>query len=195
MSQEQPSATVAAVVGFRGEARCLRGLGVGIACSGGSAERARSEARRLVAEGAAALVSFGLAGGLAPGLRPGDLLLPHLVRSTGPASWPVDPVWRERVQARLAAGGIQPNAGAVVGSDRILATAAPLSASRTRPVTTLVSWARSVAGRAIARREMSRRTPELPAPASATPEPSPDVSTIAPRRSWWARWRRGSGTG
>ena len=124
MSQEQPSATVAAVVGFRGEARCLRGLGVGIACSGGSAERARSEARRLVAEGAAALVSFGLAGGLAPGLRPGDLLLPHLVRSTGPASWPVDPVWRERVQARLAAGGIQPNAGAVVGSDRILATAA-----------------------------------------------------------------------
>jgi adenosylhomocysteine nucleosidase len=123
VSQEEPSATVAAVAGFRGEARCLRGLGVAIACSGGSAERARSEAERLVAEGTAGLVSFGLAGGLAPELRAGDLLLPRLVRSPGPASWSVDPVWREWVQARLAAGGVQPQAGAVAGSDRILATA------------------------------------------------------------------------
>jgi hopanoid-associated phosphorylase len=114
---------VGAVVGFLGEARCLRGLGVEIACSGGSAERAKSEAERLAAEGAAALVSFGLAGGLAPELRSGDLLLPHLVRSTGPASWSVDPVWRERVQARLAAGGVRAQAGAIAGSDRILATA------------------------------------------------------------------------
>jgi adenosylhomocysteine nucleosidase len=124
VSQGRPSVTVGAVVGFRGEARCLRGLDVEIACSGGSSERARSEAERLVAEGAAALVSFGLAGGLAPGLRPGDLLLPHLVRSTGSASWSVDPVWREQVQARLAAGGVRAQAGAVAGSDRILATAA-----------------------------------------------------------------------
>ena len=123
MSQEEPSATVAALAGFRGEARCLRGLGVAIACSGGSAERARSEAQRLLGQGAAALVSFGLAGGLAPGLRTGDLLLPDTVRSEGFGSWPVDPVWRERVHARLAAGGLQPQGGAIAGSDRILATA------------------------------------------------------------------------
>jgi hopanoid-associated phosphorylase len=123
VSQGTPSATVAVVVGFRGEARCLCGLGVAIACSGGSAERARSEAQRLLVQGAAALVSFGLAGGLAPGLHTGDLLLPDTVRSEGFGSWPVDPVWRERVHARLAAGGVQPQAGAVAGSDRILATA------------------------------------------------------------------------
>jgi adenosylhomocysteine nucleosidase len=124
VSPEKPSARVAAVAGFPAETKCLRALGLGVACSGGSADRARLEAQRLVAEGAAALVSFGFAGGLAPGLRAGDLLLPEIVRGAGLLSWPVDPVWRERVHARLAAGGIEPAAGAVAGSDRILATAA-----------------------------------------------------------------------
>jgi hopanoid-associated phosphorylase len=123
VSPEGPSATVAAVVGFRAEARCLRGLDLSVACSGGSAERARSEAERL-AQGAAALVSFGLAGGLAPGLRPGDLLLPETVRDAGSGSWSVDPVWRERVQGRLARGGLEAKAGALAGSERIVATAA-----------------------------------------------------------------------
>lgn len=122
MSPQEASAPVAALVGFRAEARCLRGLDVSVAFSGGSAERARSEARRLVAEGAAALVSFGLAGGLAPGLRAGDLLLPETVGSAGPVSWSVDRVWHERVRARLAGGGIGPTPGALVGSDRIVAT-------------------------------------------------------------------------
>jgi adenosylhomocysteine nucleosidase len=124
VSPEKPSARVAAVAGFQAEAKCLRALDLGVACSGGSAERARLEAQRLVAEGAAALLSFGLAGGLAAELRAGDLLLPEIVRSAGSLAWPVDPVWRERVHARLAAGGIEPAVGAVAGSDRILATAA-----------------------------------------------------------------------
>jgi adenosylhomocysteine nucleosidase len=123
VSPEEASARVASVAGFRVEARCLRALDLGIAFSGGSAERARSEAERLVAEGAAALVSFGLAGALAPGLRAGALLLPETVRSAGSATWPVDPVWRERVHTRLTGGGFQPEAGALVGSDRIVATA------------------------------------------------------------------------
>jgi adenosylhomocysteine nucleosidase len=102
----------------------LRGHDVRIACSGGSAERARSEAARLVAEGAAALVSFGLAGGLAQELRSGDLLLPESVRGTGPYSWSVDPMWRGRVRARLAAGGLEPVGGTLLGSERIVATPA-----------------------------------------------------------------------
>jgi hopanoid-associated phosphorylase len=121
VSPQEASATVAAVAGFRAEARCLRGCDVTVAFSGGSAERARSEAKRLVAQGAAALVSFGIAGGLAPGLRAGDLLLPEIVSSAGSGSWPVDPIWRERVHARLAA--LEPKAGALVGSERVVATA------------------------------------------------------------------------
>jgi adenosylhomocysteine nucleosidase len=70
------------------------------------------------------LVSFGLAGGLAPGLRPGDLLLPEMVHGAGRTSWSVDPVWRERVQGHLARGGLEAKAGTVAGSERIVATAA-----------------------------------------------------------------------
>jgi hopanoid-associated phosphorylase len=108
---------------LRAEARCLRGLEVRIACSGGSAERARAEAARLVAEGAMALLSFGLAGGLAPELRRGDLLLPQTVISPDRRSTPTDAGWRERVHARLTAGGLEPRAGAVLGSESIVATA------------------------------------------------------------------------
>jgi adenosylhomocysteine nucleosidase len=117
------AAAVAVITGLRAEARCLRGLPVHVACSGGSAERARAEATRLVAEGAAALVSFGLAGGLAPELRPGDLLLPETVRIAGARVWPVNPIWRERVHACLVAAGLRPGAGVIVGSERIVATA------------------------------------------------------------------------
>ena len=124
MSGSAPAITVAVVAGFRAEARGLDRLEITVAFSGGSAERASAEAERLVGEGAAALVSFGLAGGLAPELRPGDLLLPEAVRDARGASWPVERAWRERVRARLENGGIAPEAGAIAGSDRILATAA-----------------------------------------------------------------------
>jgi adenosylhomocysteine nucleosidase len=76
-----------------------------------------------VAEGAAALVSFGLAGGLTPELRPGDLLLPENVRSAGTHSWSVDPSWRQRVYDRLIAGGLEPRGGVLMGSEHVVATA------------------------------------------------------------------------
>jgi adenosylhomocysteine nucleosidase len=40
-------------------------------------------ATRLIAEGATALVSFGLAGGLDPALRPGTVIIPSVVLSDG----------------------------------------------------------------------------------------------------------------
>jgi adenosylhomocysteine nucleosidase len=123
VSTASHSAPVAVVTGSWVEARCLQSQNVRIACSGGSAERARSEAARLVAEGAAALVSFGLAGGLAPTLRPGDLLLPETVRSAGNATWSVNRIWRDRVHACLIAGALEPQPGALLGSERIVASA------------------------------------------------------------------------
>ena len=117
------AAAVGVVAGLRAEARCLRGLNVRIVCTGGSPERARAEAARLVAEGAAGLVSFGLAGGLAPELRPGDLLLPETVRAPDGPALTADPPWRERLRAVFERGGFRATGGALAGSDRIVATA------------------------------------------------------------------------
>jgi adenosylhomocysteine nucleosidase len=67
------------IVGLAAEARIARPLAHPVAVGGGGAIGAEAAARRMVAEGATALLSFGLCGGLDPGLRPGDLLLPPAV--------------------------------------------------------------------------------------------------------------------
>jgi hopanoid-associated phosphorylase len=118
----QRAAAVGVVTGLRAEARCLRRLNLRIACTGGSSERARAEAARLVSEGAAGLVSFGLAGGLAPELRPGDLLLPESVAAPDGPAVAADAPWRERLRVVLKGGGLGATGGALAGSDRIVAT-------------------------------------------------------------------------
>jgi len=50
---------------------------------GGTPEGAEAAAERLVARGATALVSFGLAGGLDPALRPGAVIVPAEVMENG----------------------------------------------------------------------------------------------------------------
>jgi adenosylhomocysteine nucleosidase len=70
---------IGVVVGLAAEARMARGLGWPTAIGGGMAAGAEVAARRLVGEGATALVSFGLAGGLDPVLRPGALIVPSAV--------------------------------------------------------------------------------------------------------------------
>jgi adenosylhomocysteine nucleosidase len=112
---------VAVVTGLLAEARCLRGLKMRIACTGGSAERAHAEALRLVAGGASALVSFGLAGGLVPELRPGDLLLPETVRSPSGESIRTHLPWRQRLSSVLQAGSVSISDGTLAGSARVVA--------------------------------------------------------------------------
>jgi len=113
---------IGVVTGWRAEARCLEGLAVEIACSGARPARARAEAARLLARGAAGLVSFGLAGGLSPAVAPGDLLVAETVLLPGGAALATDAAWRGRLLAALAAAGIRPHRAAVAGSDQLLAT-------------------------------------------------------------------------
>jgi adenosylhomocysteine nucleosidase len=68
--------------------------------SGMGPARAAEAARALLAEGATSLVSYGLAGALAPGLAPGTLLLPGRVSYRG-KDWIVDLPWRRQVERRL----------------------------------------------------------------------------------------------
>lgn len=71
------------VTGLRAEARLAAPLGPAEA-GGGLPAGAALAAERLLAQGASALVSFGLCGGLDPALRPGALVVPRavLVRGT-----------------------------------------------------------------------------------------------------------------
>jgi adenosylhomocysteine nucleosidase len=124
VSPEGSASPVGVITGLRAEARCLRRLRVRVTCSGGSPERARAEAARLAAEGATGLVSFGLAGGLAPELRPGDLVLPETVQAPDGRSLPTDPAWRERLRLLLEKGALRTTGGALAGSERVVATVA-----------------------------------------------------------------------
>jgi adenosylhomocysteine nucleosidase len=81
-------AMIGIVTGLTAEARLARPLGTPRA-GGGTPEGAAQAAGALIAEGATALISFGLAGGLTPGLHPGTLIVPTQVR-TAAASYATD---------------------------------------------------------------------------------------------------------
>lgn len=82
----------------------LSSLGDGalLAVSGMGGERAEIAARRLVDAGAAALMSFGLAGGLDPTLSVGTVVLPSEVISRGGARFVTSAGWREQLSKAIA---------------------------------------------------------------------------------------------
>lgn len=95
------------------EARCLRGcrssLGrvdaraaeITVGVSGPGPARAQCMAERLVEQGATELVSWGLAGGLDPGIAPGMLVIAdQIVTATG-IKYLADPGWRQKIVAVL----------------------------------------------------------------------------------------------
>jgi adenosylhomocysteine nucleosidase len=67
------------ITGLASEARLLKGAGFLVRTGGGTPEGAWRAAQALLAEEVEALVSFGLAGGLSPKLRPGTVLVPKAV--------------------------------------------------------------------------------------------------------------------
>jgi len=74
---------IGAITGLSAEARLLTQLGWRIAAGGGTLAGAETAAHHLIANGATALISFGLAGGLNPALNPGDLIIPTEVTEAG----------------------------------------------------------------------------------------------------------------
>lgn len=119
------------ITGYRGEARCLDPR-LGVRCSGADAWRARAATLQLRDQGVAGLVSFGLAGGLAADLAPGDLLLPRTVVSPGGGEIATDPVWRDALLKILEQGGMQVHGMPIAGSEHIIATRAAKTALAAR---------------------------------------------------------------
>lgn len=119
---------VGVLTGLAAEARLLqggrfRGAGLAVARTGADPATARREAERLVASGAVALISFGVAGGLHPGLQAGDLVLADRVILPGGRAIATHAAWRGLAQERLAQPGTRAViVGAVAGSHRLLVT-------------------------------------------------------------------------
>jgi adenosylhomocysteine nucleosidase len=104
---------VGVVVGLMAEARIVRRLGWPVAIGGGTTAGAESAVRRLIDTRVEALISFGLAGGLDPTLRPGALIVPSEV-IVGDARRPTDP------DLSLRLGGA--TGCAIVGANAIVAS-------------------------------------------------------------------------
>jgi hopanoid-associated phosphorylase len=116
---------IGAVTGLEAEARIARRLGMTVAVAGGGGrqgtERALSELRRA---GVTAIVSFGIAGALAPGLESGALLIPDAVVADDGSSLPVDEDWQGRLIDAAGNKQIAVTLGGILGADAIVATAA-----------------------------------------------------------------------
>ncbi|WON75041.1 MULTISPECIES: phosphorylase [unclassified Nitrosospira] len=120
---------VGIVTAMRVEARCITrrrlpfnapiGLGENgaIWLSGMGADAARKAAEGLRTSGATALMSFGFAGALEPGLNPGDLVLPEFIHAGRLLE--VDLSWRESLRQRLP-GHLSITGGILAASPNVL---------------------------------------------------------------------------
>ncbi len=122
------------VTGLAAEAACVRRAAARlpahdrplIFCAGASAARARAGSERLIAEGAEGLISFGIAGALAPGLKPGALVLAESVLAPNGRRSATDGGWRQRLERRAAAAFTM-TVAPLLGQDRVVASAAEKS--------------------------------------------------------------------
>jgi adenosylhomocysteine nucleosidase len=112
-----------AVTGLAAEAEIAREAGLVAAAGAGTPEGTERAIRRLIEQGVPGLVSFGIAGGLAPNLANGTLIAPAAVRSAnGEAHW-VDVEWHARLTRAAHAAGLPLVVGGILGAETIAASA------------------------------------------------------------------------
>ena len=99
-----PSATgpgrIIAVTGLSREARIAASPDVHAVIGGGDEAALSAELKRVVAQGAQGIISFGIAGGLDPALAPGACIVGSAA-TLGPARWRTDVLWSKRLLAAL----------------------------------------------------------------------------------------------
>lgn len=117
---------IGVVTGLKSETAALeavwRGAGFAYFAAGGSAARAAEAARGMAARGARLLISAGLAGGLDPAVRTGDVVLASAVIAPDGRSYAADPAWHERLAEALSTE-MRWSDPPVLGSDAAVLTA------------------------------------------------------------------------
>lgn len=102
------------------EARILAGPGIRVVHAGGSPARLRALLDAGTQPHCAAIVSFGIAGGLDPDLEPGEVIVATGL-FTGGKRLPTDPRLAERLGRALTAGGLAPILADLLGVDEAVA--------------------------------------------------------------------------
>jgi hopanoid-associated phosphorylase len=103
---------IIAAVGLERERRIIDGPGVEAIAGGGDRRRLEALLNERAAQ-AHGIISIGIAGGLAPGLRTGDWVLADSVDGTS-----TDAAWTERLAARLR----EATRGLLIGVDAVVAS-------------------------------------------------------------------------
>lgn len=115
------------ITGLDSEAECLAAIEAAdrpaVRAAGASPARAAMHARGLLQAGCAALLSFGVAGGLDPALVPGAVIVADSIIAPGGERLAGSPAWAERVADALS-GHLEARRGAIAGADRVVATPA-----------------------------------------------------------------------
>lgn len=133
------------VVGMAFEARIAESLGVPVVCGGDGQNLAVSLARAMAA-GCGGLISFGVAGGLAPDLEPGTCVIGSSILD-GDQQRPTDARWAQRL-LRIIPGSV---CGSIVGVREPIAHAADKSDLHRRTGALAVDMESHVVARAAAR--------------------------------------------
>ena len=110
---------VVVVTGLAAEARIAAGPNVRTVAGGGDTQALAAAIEREAKAGACAVISFGIAGALAPAMRPGSVLIATAVLSNG-KRFTADPRWLARLRQTLPTAQV----GEIGGSDTIVASAA-----------------------------------------------------------------------
>ncbi|WP_293366299.1 hypothetical protein [Phenylobacterium sp.] len=118
--------TILAVTGLKREARILAGPGLVAIPGGGRDAQALEALLAAQAARAEAIISLGIGGALAAGLKPGDWVVATAV--AGGAEAATDPAWTAALLGRLPSAV----SGIVLGSDRMLTTALEKRAAHDR---------------------------------------------------------------
>ncbi len=121
-----------------------------IACAGADVGRARRAVEQLLANGAEALVSFGIAGGLAADLPMGALIVADRAIAPDGAAFPTASDWCSRLSRAATDSGLIVRAGTLAGSERIVTTPAAKLALAQATGATAVDMESHVVGRAAA---------------------------------------------
>jgi adenosylhomocysteine nucleosidase len=109
---------VIVATGFTREVRTIEGPGVVAIAGGGVAERLEAALHQAAANGASGIVSYGLTGGLADGLKIGDWVVGS--RIAGAIDHDCHPGWRDALASRLPGARI----GAFFADGRMIDTIA-----------------------------------------------------------------------